>query len=162
MPKVAETMQRRGERATAARLLGWFVDLLEQTGQTPSPATAEPARATIAQVRSALGSSADARAAGSGAAVRLVGALADARGVAASGQRASRPSTAPSMTSSAGADQPRQRSTARQARGASAPASTSLITSPTRNGVRPSAIAFVSPVATGMLRWYANHSTPHT
>jgi hypothetical protein len=79
VPIVAELAHRRGDDSAAARLLGWFIDLLEQTGQTASPATADLAAETIDEVRAVLGRAAFAREAAKGAAMRLVGVIDDAR-----------------------------------------------------------------------------------
>jgi predicted ATPase/DNA-binding SARP family transcriptional activator len=79
VPIVGELAHRRGDDAAAARLFGWFIDLLEQTGQAASPATADLAAATIDEVRAVLGRAAFAREAAKGAAMRVVGVIDDAR-----------------------------------------------------------------------------------
>ncbi len=40
LPIAADGSLRGGDAVTAARLIGWYLDLLDRTGQTPSPATA--------------------------------------------------------------------------------------------------------------------------
>ena len=56
----------------------------------------------------------------------------------------------------------RPRSSSAQAPGSKAPASASLMRSPMRNGVTPSEIALVSPVATGTPTECASHPAPKT
>jgi DNA-binding SARP family transcriptional activator/predicted ATPase len=72
VPILAIDDLRLGSTERAARLLGWYLDLLDRTGQAPSPAASEAASLAIARARSELGPVEFARAAAAGAGRRLV------------------------------------------------------------------------------------------
>ena len=63
----------------AARLLGWYLDLLERTGHGPSPASKDLADWKIEVTRNQLGFGGFARAGAQGAAGGLLGLIADAQ-----------------------------------------------------------------------------------
>ena len=81
LPIIADASVRNGDPATAARLLGWYLDLLARTGQTPSPATPD-VDAIITRVRESLGPAEFAQASAQGAAGQLIKVVADATGCA--------------------------------------------------------------------------------
>lgn len=80
LPIVADAGVRHGEATRAARLLGWYLDLLDRTGQTPFPATGH-LDDVVDRVRDELGPVEFARAGAQGAASRLGDIVADAAAV---------------------------------------------------------------------------------
>ena len=70
-PIAAATALDRGDAETAAVALGWYLDYLDQTGQPPAVATADLAAEVEAATRAELGRVQFARAAATGAAMRL-------------------------------------------------------------------------------------------
>ena len=70
LPIAADGSLRGGDAVTAARLIGWYLDLLDRTGQTPSPATAHLPD-IVDRSREAVGAVEFARLGAKGASVRV-------------------------------------------------------------------------------------------
>ena len=70
LPIAADAGLRADDPVTAARLLGWYLDLLDRTGQTPSPATSHLAE-IVDRSRAAVGAIEFARLGAAGASARL-------------------------------------------------------------------------------------------
>ncbi len=76
LPLLAERALDDGRTDEAAGLVGWYLDLLDRTGQGPSMAVADLAERAVARAREALGPTEFARLSGRGAA-RSIAELAD-------------------------------------------------------------------------------------
>lgn len=71
VPVLADVARRRADEELAARLLGWYHDLLERTGQTSFPAT-EHLRGNADELRASFGPARFAQLAAEGATSRIV------------------------------------------------------------------------------------------